>query len=95
MVNLQVHEDILYDQKQQQPRQLILPSKLKPLVYNELHINMGHLETDRTTGLIKSRFYWPLIAHEIKHFVSQKAAAMQSILTSEPPLRSSVRIFYI
>ena len=34
--NLQVHEDILYCQKQQQPRQLILPSKLKPLVYNEL-----------------------------------------------------------
>ena len=58
---------------------------------------MGHLETDRTTGLIKSRFYWPLMAHEIKHFVTQmfpcvkikkphimKAAAMQSILTSEP-----------
>ena len=44
--NLWVHEDILYRQKQQQPRQLILPSKLKPLVYNELHVNMGHLGTD-------------------------------------------------
>ena len=44
-----MHEDILYRKKQQQPRQLILPSKLKPLVYNELHVNMGHLGTDRTT----------------------------------------------
>ena len=94
--NLQVHEDILYHQKQQQPRQLILPSKLKPLVYNELHVNMGHLGTDRTTELIKSRFYWPLMDDEIKLFVTQvcpcvkrkkphimKAAAMQSISTSE------------
>ena len=69
--NLQVHEDMLYHQKQQQPRQLILPSKLKPLVYNELHINMGHLGTDRTTELIKSRFYWPLMDDEITHFVTQ------------------------
>ena len=36
----------------------MLPSKLKPsVVYNELHVNMGHLGTDRTTELIKSRFY--------------------------------------
>ena len=92
-----MHEDILYRQKQQQPRQLILPSKLKPLVYNELHVNMDHLGTARTTELIKSRFYWPLMDDEIKHFVTQvrpcikrkkpyimKAAAMQSISTSEP-----------
>ena len=95
--NLQVHEDILYRQKQQQSRQLILPSKLKPLVYNELHVNMGHLGIDRTTELIKSRFYWPLMDDDIKYFVTKicpfvrrknphiiKAAAMQSISTSEP-----------
>ena len=63
--NLQVHEDILYCQNQQQLRQLILPSKLKPLAYNELHVNTGHLGTDRTTELIKSRFYWPLMDDEI------------------------------
>ena len=95
--NLQVHDDILYHQKQQQPRQLILPSKLKPLVCNELHVNIGHLGTDRTTELIKSRSYWLLMDDEIKHFVTQirrcvkrkkphimKAAAMQSMATSEP-----------
>ena len=58
---------------------------------------MGHLGTDRTAELIKSRFYWPLMDDEIKHLVTQicpcvkrkkphimKAAAMQSISTSEP-----------
>ena len=55
---------------------------------------MGHLGTDRTTELIKSRFYWSLMDDEIKHFVIQicpcvkkkphimKAAAMYSISTS-------------
>ena len=95
--NLQVHEDILYRQKKQQPGQLILPSKLKPVVYNGLHPNMGHLGTDETTELIKSRFYCPLMGDKIKHFVTQicpcvkrkkphiiKAATMQSISTYKP-----------
>ena len=42
-----------------------LPSKLKPPVYNELHVNMVHFETDRTTELLKSIFYWPLMDDEI------------------------------
>ena len=49
--NLQGHEDILYCQKQQQRRQLIPPSRLRSLVYNELHVNMGHIGTDRNTEL--------------------------------------------
>ena len=69
--DLQVHEDTVYHQKQQQPRRLISPSKLEPLVYNELHVNMDHPGTDRTTELIKSRFYRPLMDDEIKHFVTQ------------------------
>ena len=32
---------------------------------------MGHLGNDRTTELIKSRFYWPLMDVKIKHFVTE------------------------
>ena len=76
---------------------MIVSSKLKPPVYNELHVGMGNLGTDRTAEFIKSRFYWPLISDENKHFVTQicpcvkrkkshimKAAAIQSISTSKP-----------
>ena len=49
--NLQVHEDILYLQKQQQLRQLILPSKLKALVYNELHVTWVILELTEQLSL--------------------------------------------
>ena len=66
-----MHEDILYCQRQQQPRQLILPSKMKSLVYNELHVYVSHLGTDKTAELIEPRFYRPLMDDGIKHFVAQ------------------------
>ena len=88
---------MLYRQKKQQPRQLILPSKLKSLIYNRLDVNMGHIGTNRTPELIKSRFSRPLMDNEIKQFVTQicrcvkrkkshiiKAVAMQSISTFQP-----------
>ena len=62
---------MLYRQKKQQPRQLILPSKLKSLVYSRLDVNTGDIGTNRTPELIKSRLYWPLMDNEIKHFVTQ------------------------
>ena len=59
--------------------------------------NMAHLGTERATELIKSRFYWPLMWDDIKHFVTQvcpcvkrkksyimKTAAMQSVSAPEP-----------
>ena len=39
--------------------QLVLPTQLKHLVYQELHIEMGHLGADRVVGPARSRFYWP------------------------------------
>ena len=93
--NLQVQEDILYRQKQQQPRQLILPSKLKPLVYNELHVNMGHLGTDRTTELIKSRFYWPLMDDEIKYFVTQVCPCVKRRKAPHPESSSNAEYINI
>ena len=50
---LEIHEGALHCQKPNEPRQLILLSKLKPLVYHDLHPEMGHVGTDRTTKLIK------------------------------------------
>ena len=91
--NLQVHEDTVYRQKQQQPRRLISPSKVKPLVYKYgSHVNMGYPGTDRTTELIKSRFYEPLMDDEIKHFVTQ---VFPSVKEKIPNNESSSNTDYI
>ena len=41
--------------------QVILPSALRPLVFRELHNNMGHLGVERVLCLAEDRFYWPHI----------------------------------
>ena len=51
--------------------QLILPKKLVPLVFTELHVNMGHLGKDRTLQLIRDRFYCPRMEDDITHFVTK------------------------
>ena len=53
-------DNILYRKiKGKEDKQVVLPSRLKPLVYKELHVNMGHLGYERTLELIRERFYWP------------------------------------
>lgn len=52
-------------------KQILLPQRLRPLVFHELHVNMGHLGVDRTTELARDRFYWPGMREDIKHFVTK------------------------
>jgi len=56
--NLFIANDILY-RRTKEGRQLVLPMKLRPLVYKELHVEMGHLGVERTYQLARERFYWP------------------------------------
>ena len=46
--------------------QVILPSRLKPLAFKELHIDVGQLGYDRTLELIKERFIWPKMYDDAK-----------------------------
>ena len=50
--------------KNKKDKLVLLPSRLKPLVYRELHVNMDHLGYERTLELIRERFYWPQMNDE-------------------------------
>ena len=50
--------------KNKKDKLVLLPSRLKPLVYRELHVNMDHLGYERTLKLIRERFYWPQMNDE-------------------------------
>ena len=50
---------------------MILPSRLKPLVFNKLHVDMGRLEYYRTLELIKKRFFWHKMYDDVKYFVTK------------------------
>lgn len=47
-------------------QQLILPEKYRRMVLRSLHDDTGHLGVERTTELLKERFYWPRMTTEIE-----------------------------
>ena len=49
-----------------------------PLVFTELHVNMGHLGKDRTLQLIRNRFYWPKMEDDVTHFVTKVCSCVKT-----------------
>ncbi|KAK3515000.1 hypothetical protein QTP70_003254 [Hemibagrus guttatus] len=97
---LKIRNQLLYRVTQKslgkEVNQLVLPAQYRPLVLKSLHNDIGHLGIDKTTELIKDRFYWPKMASEIAAYVRncgrcitrqtlpQKAAPLQQITSNRP-----------
>ena len=47
--------------------QLVLPPDYRDIVFHALHDDLGHQGRDRTTSLMKQRFFWPGMDAFIKH----------------------------
>ena len=56
---------------------LVLPRKLVPLVFTELHVNMGQLGKDRALQLIRDRFYWSKMDEDVTHFVTKVCSCVK------------------
>ena len=95
--NLIVDDLGILHRKTASRNQLVLPSKYRPMVYKQLHCEMGHLGVDRVTTAARDRFFWPGMQQDIEHFVTkvctclkqkpphhQPKAPLQPIITTEP-----------
>ncbi|KAL6463236.1 hypothetical protein MHYP_G00276270 [Metynnis hypsauchen] len=51
--------------------QLVLPKKVLPLIYRELHEELGHLGVERTLCLIQERFFWPHLQRDVEHYITK------------------------
>ena len=69
--NMELSSDKIIHRKGDETNQVILPSRLKPLVFKELHIDMRDLGYDRTLEVIKERFFWPKMYDDVKCFVTK------------------------
>lgn len=49
--------------------QLVLPNKYHFQVMKSLHDDGGHLGVEKTTELLKDRFYWPKMTNDIELYV--------------------------
>lgn len=54
------------DPLQRQRNQLVLPKEYRGLAMRALHDDFGHLGMERTLELIRSRFYWPRMAEDVR-----------------------------
>jgi hypothetical protein len=65
-----IHDRRDIDPHQGQLKQLVLPEKLQPLVLEMLQ-QAGHQGIERTTNLIRFRFYWAGMFHDIDEYCKQ------------------------
>ena len=70
---LVMHDGVLYrvreDQDGGKVKQLVLPKKFRKEVLKSLHDDVGHLGIERTTELVRDRFYWPHMANDVMMYV--------------------------
>ena len=62
-------QDVLYRKgnvSHQEFQQLVVPLSLQGEIFRALHDDLGHQGRDRTTSLIKQRFFWPGIDSFVK-----------------------------
>ncbi|CAM4573172.1 unnamed protein product [Caretta caretta] len=65
------------DPLQKQRAQLVLPKKYRALAMRALHDDFGHLGMERTLELIRSRFYWPRMAEDVRRKCETCARCVQ------------------
>ena len=64
--------------------QIVLPQKYHQLVFEELHVKLGHLGAEKTIDLAQARFYWPNMADHIKWFVRKRC---RCIVNKQPNVK--------
>ena len=71
LLNLELNNDKILHRKGDKNNQAILLSKLKPLIFKEQHVDMGHLGHYRTLEHMKECFFWPKMCDDIIYFVKK------------------------
>uniref|UniRef100_A0A8C5PEK4 Gypsy retrotransposon integrase-like protein 1 n=1 Tax=Leptobrachium leishanense TaxID=445787 RepID=A0A8C5PEK4_9ANUR len=79
-----VNKDGVLYRKTSERDQLILPKEYHPLVFKELHQEMGHLGVERTLTLIRDRFYWQHMQKDVEHFVTRVCECLKKKKPNKP-----------
>nr|XP_055033931.1 uncharacterized protein LOC129422186 [Misgurnus anguillicaudatus] len=68
--------------------QLVLPEKYRLVVIQSLHDESGHLGVERTTELLRDRFYWPRMTIDIEQYIKNCGCCItrKTLPTKSAPL---------
>ena len=99
LTRLELHNNVLVRRRNiggEPTYQLVLPVECRQEVLFQLHDQMGHMGTERTLDLVRSRFFWPRMSADVCHKIRtcercirrkaqpEKAAPLVNIKTSRP-----------
>ena len=68
-------------------RRLVVPSSLRPIVYQGIHDDVGHLSADRGVTLARTRFYWYRMESDIQAYCK---GCVPCTLRKAPPERAAM-----
>jgi transposase InsO family protein len=90
-------EGVLVKDNGTDSQQVVLPKSMRQSVYQNLHVDMGHLGPEKVYAMAKRRVFWPGMERDITEFInqsclcliqkkphSQKKAPLQPIITTVP-----------
>lgn len=70
---MKIQNDLLYrvtsTMSGREKFQLVLPEKYRSQVLQSLHDDSGHLGIEKTTELVKDRFYWPKMCQQVEQYI--------------------------
>lgn len=70
---LEIKDNLLYRQRKLPNgtvnKQLVLPERYQSSVMTSLHDECGHLGVEKTTELLKERFYWPRMNADVEQYI--------------------------
>ena len=69
--------------------QIVLPASFHTTIFRELHVDMGHLSSERVEGLARQRFYWPNMRADIESFIRQKCSC---VFTKKPNILEKAKL---
>ena len=78
-------EDGILKKVQRQSKQIVLPSCYHELVYEQLHVKLGHLGLEKVYELARTRFYWPGMYKNIREFVTRKCPCIMDKRPNRQP----------
>lgn len=75
---LELNQDNILVKRTKSSLQIVLPQRYHQMVFQELHVKMGHLGYERVIELCRRRFYWPGMAADVILFVTKKCKCIKS-----------------
>ena len=74
---LKLDSDGILTRISRQSTQIVLPRTLRSLVYEELHVKMGHIGAEKVVQLTRERFSWPHMQRDITDFIMRKCRSLK------------------